>query len=205
MPCSTSRKTKTRSKPSNLCIGIETGFIYQERHEWNSHDYKGRSQDNSCALNGERFTQLSRSGCFDRDHQEDTTVPIFYVWGINRKIFIIGKDTMAKFVRYACVCSVVSDSLGSMVCTLPGFSTHGIFQARILEWVALFSSRGLSQTRDQTCNTHLLCLLHWQMDSFTTSPTSISINKQRKNTLPTLGGGKSVKDEKNDQNIWIQI
>ena len=33
-------------------------------------------------------------------------------------------------------------------CSLPGFSVHGIFQARILEWVAFFSSRRSSQRRD---------------------------------------------------------
>ena len=31
-----------------------------------------------------------------------------------------------------------------MDCSLPGSSVHGIFQARILEWVAIFSSRGIS-------------------------------------------------------------
>ena len=31
-----------------------------------------------------------------------------------------------------------------------GFSVHGIFQARILEWVALSFSRGSSPPRDQT-------------------------------------------------------
>ena len=34
---------------------------------------------------------------------------------------------------------------------LPGFSVHGIFQARILEWVAISFSRGSSQPRDRTC------------------------------------------------------
>ena len=37
-----------------------------------------------------------------------------------------------------------------MDCSPPGSSVHGIFQARILEWVAIFSSRGSSQPRDQT-------------------------------------------------------
>ena len=32
----------------------------------------------------------------------------------------------------------------------PGSSVHGIFQARILEWVAISFSRGTSQPRDQT-------------------------------------------------------
>ena len=34
--------------------------------------------------------------------------------------------------------------------SLPGSSVHGILQARILEWVAMPSSRGSSQPRDQT-------------------------------------------------------
>jgi len=31
----------------------------------------------------------------------------------------------------------------------PGFSVHGILQARILEWVAISSSGGSSQPKDQ--------------------------------------------------------
>ena len=37
-----------------------------------------------------------------------------------------------------------------MNCSLPGFSIHGVFQARILEWVAISFSRGSSRPRDQT-------------------------------------------------------
>ena len=33
-------------------------------------------------------------------------------------------------------------------CSLPGSSVHGIFQARILEWVAISFSRGSSPPRD---------------------------------------------------------
>ena len=35
-------------------------------------------------------------------------------------------------------------------CSLPGSSVHGIFQARVLEWVATAFSRGSSQPRDRT-------------------------------------------------------
>ena len=35
-------------------------------------------------------------------------------------------------------------------CSLPGSSVHGIFQARILEWVAISFSRGSSRPRDRT-------------------------------------------------------
>ena len=37
-----------------------------------------------------------------------------------------------------------------MDCSLPASSVHGILQARILEWVAMPSSWGSSQPRDQT-------------------------------------------------------
>ena len=35
-------------------------------------------------------------------------------------------------------------------CSPPGFSVHGILQARILEWIAIPFSRGTSQPRDWT-------------------------------------------------------
>ena len=35
--------------------------------------------------------------------------------------------------------------------SLPGSSVHGILQARMLEWVAISSSRGSLRPRDQTC------------------------------------------------------
>ena len=37
-----------------------------------------------------------------------------------------------------------------MDCRLPGSSVHGILQPRILEWIAVFSSRGSSQPKEQT-------------------------------------------------------
>ena len=38
-----------------------------------------------------------------------------------------------------------------MDCSLPGSSVPGILQARILEWIAMPSSRGFSQPKDGTC------------------------------------------------------
>ena len=58
---------------------------------------------------------------------------------------------VVKFSR-----EVVSDSLATpWTVSPPGSSVHGILQARILEWVAMPSSRGVCPTRDQTC---LSCL-----------------------------------------------
>ena len=50
----------------------------------------------------------------------------------------------------------------------PGCSVHGIFQARILEWVLMPSSRGPSQPRDQTQVSSVY--LHWQVGSLPLAP-----------------------------------
>ena len=44
-------------------------------------------------------------------------------------------------------CLTLCDPMG---CSPPGSSVHGILQARILEWVAVLSSRGSSQSRNRT-------------------------------------------------------
>ena len=51
-----------------------------------------------------------------------------------------------------------------MDCSLQGSSIHGILQARILEWIAMPSSRGIFPT--QGLIPHLLCLLQWQAGFF---------------------------------------
>ena len=50
-----------------------------------------------------------------------------------------------------------------MDCYLPGSSVHGIFQARILKWVAISFSRVSSWPRDQTCISCITrrILYHW--------------------------------------------
>ena len=43
-----------------------------------------------------------------------------------------------------------------MDCGLPGSSVHGISQARILEWIAISSSRGSSPPRDRTAGRYFV-------------------------------------------------
>ena len=64
----------------------------------------------------------------------------------------------------------------SMDCSLPDSSVHRILQARILEWVAMLSSRGLS-------NSGISCLLHWLVSSLTLVPPLFSKTKW---TLPNF-------------------
>ena len=45
-------------------------------------------------------------------------------------------------------CSVLSNFCDLVDCSLPGSFVRGIFQARILEWVVISSSRESSQSRD---------------------------------------------------------
>ena len=63
-----------------------------------------------------------------------------------------------KWLDWECMCCVLCAKLlqlcptlcSPMDCSPPGSSVHAILQARILEWVAMPSSRGSSGSRDQT-------------------------------------------------------
>ena len=64
------------------------------------------------------------------------------------------KKKLKAGIWICCCCLVFKLSLTlchPTGCSLPGFSIHGIFQARILKWVAIFFSRGSSWPRDPTC------------------------------------------------------
>ena len=73
----------------------------------------------------------------------------------NRKIDGVVKERK-------CSCWVVSNFCDPKHYSLLCSSVRGIFQARILEWFNISSSRGSSWSRNWTC---ILCLLYWQGDS----------------------------------------
>ena len=60
-----------------------------------------------------------------------------------------------------CVCVKVWKSQSCLTlydpmdCSLPGSSIHGIFQARVLEWIAISFSRGSSRPSNQTRVSHI--------------------------------------------------
>ena len=54
--------------------------------------------------------------------------------------------------KHDSLCLTLCDA---MDCSPLGSSVHGILQARILEWVAIFFSRGSSQPRDWTRVSHI--------------------------------------------------
>ena len=75
-------------------------------------------------------SQMSQMNCESRTQPMD--------WG--GKIWIVG-------CMYAKSCPTLCDPMAR---SPPGSSVHGILQANVLEWVAISSSRGSSQPRDQT-------------------------------------------------------
>ena len=56
--------------------------------------------------------------------------------------------------------------------SLPGSSVHGIFQAIVLEWIAISFSRGSSQSRDRTQVSHIV-------DTLPSEPPGMSINSHK--------------------------
>ena len=71
-------------------------------------------------------------------------------WGHKRFIFFL-HYFIFKFILLLCCARLCSTVFDPMNCSPPGFSVHGISQAKILECAAISSSKGSSWPRDQTC------------------------------------------------------
>ena len=59
------------------------------------------------------------------------------------------------------MCSLYLTLCDPMDCSPPGFSVHGIIQARILVWVAISFSKVSSGPRDRTCISCIFCTSRW--------------------------------------------
>ena len=100
---------------------------------------------------------------------------------ISGKILKIVKMTEWMLTARHCAACVLTHSAVTlcdpMDCSLPGSSVHGIFQARILEWVAISYSRGSSWSRDQTCVSYVSCIGRWVLYPWGTWEAPISYMK----------------------------
>ena len=75
---------------------------------------------------------------------------------INQEVISLLKEEVnTKKKKWAQSCPTLCDPVD---CSLQGSSVHGIFQARVLEWVAISFSRGSSRPRDRTCVAHTSCI-----------------------------------------------
>ena len=79
-------------------------------------------------------------------------------------VFVIGQEDANICICFDFArkpCAVLISHLCPIVChpgSPPGSSVHEILQARILEWVAMSSSRGSSQPWDRTASLNLFWL-----------------------------------------------
>ena len=84
--------------------------------------------------------------------------PVYYQCSVmgrsNPKSFKDIKGGAEVLREGVCTCAQLLQSCTThcdpVHCSPPGSSIHGILQARILEWVAISSSRGSSRPRDRT-------------------------------------------------------
>ena len=79
-------------------------------------------------------------------------------------------------------------------CSPPGSSVHEILQARVLQWVAMPSSRGSSRPGDRT--RIFLHLLHWQAGSLPLVPPGKSCASCKEHAKTVFLGNKNVLGEK---------
>ena len=77
--------------------------------------------------------------------------------------FLSIMETKGKgMYMYACLVAQSFPTLCDPIyCSLPGSTLHGIFQVRILEWVAISFSRVSSWPRDRTCVSCTFCPCRW--------------------------------------------
>ena len=99
-------------------------------------------------------TRMSQVGAVVQSEMELGVTDTF----ISLMVMMVSKCTPMSQPVCVLSCSVVTDSLQSMNCSPSGSSVRGILQARILEWVAVSSSRGSSQPRDQICVFCVSCI-----------------------------------------------
>ena len=88
---------------------------------------------------------------------------VFVLWGPQRLHYYglkgLGEEGFGLNIAWStlgssCCCLVTKSCLtlcNPMTCSLSGFSVHGIFHTRILEWVAISFSRRSSQPKNWTC------------------------------------------------------
>ena len=131
--------------------------------------------------------RLTYTGIWQRDQHSTFQILIKAIWRLLHLFHMPGTPSLRyiwlvlsfRSLPSACMLSHFSRVwLGDpMDCRLPGSSLHGILQARILDWVAMPSSRGIFPT--QGSNPYLL---HWQMGSLGLVPpgkpyTDVTIKK----------------------------
>ena len=79
-------------------------------------------------------------------------------WGELYRRICISYMQVCVCVHTRFICSVMANFLDPVDYSLPGSSVYGLFQARILEWIATYYSRGSFQPRDWNHFSSVSCI-----------------------------------------------
>ena len=77
-----------------------------------------------------------------------TLSKLVHLFSCKKRVIIVYYHAVVQSLSHVRLCNPVN-------CSPAGSSVHGIFQARVLEWVAISFSRGSSHLRDLT---HVSCI-----------------------------------------------
>ena len=125
-----------------------------------AHEYRWRLEVEPCFISMVDWSCLRRRKCypfyFTNCFRKQTSLALAILVSPQQELFSILSVIKEMIDIWACrkVKVLNTDSCltlcNPMDCSLPGSSVHGMLQARTLEWVAISSSKGSSQPRDQT-------------------------------------------------------
>ena len=136
------------------------GGLQSMGSQWVRHDWETKQQSK-----GRCFQPLQKaSGPDTQCRSRQTPLPLFqgWSWGSTRQAADPEEGSNIRPLRplylHGQLCPALYDC---MDCSPQGSSVHGIFQARILEWVAISYSTGSSQPKYQTCVSGVSCIFRW--------------------------------------------
>ena len=121
----------------------------------------------------------------------------FLAWSLGAVLRIDYNAAWMQECKSACSAAQLCLTLCSpMDCSPPGSSVHGVFQAKVLEWVAISYSRRSSGPRDWTW---VFCASYVASRFFTTVPPG----KPKSIRGESYGGGSVQGDRIVEVVIWV--
>ena len=154
--------------------GVSVHGIFRARIlEWVAISFSRRSspprdQTRVCRIVDRRVYRLSHQGSIAKELESISSITYN------------GNESGKEYI-YTCMCDqslqLCPALCNPMDCSLSASSIHGVFQERILEWVAISFSRGSSRFRDQTQVSHIADRLHHL--SHQEIPQVLSLGKEK--------------------------
>ena len=135
-----------------------------------SSDIWGLGSTSNHILWGTEETGIKEKEWSPRHREQNVWIPRVGDGGVEREGGWTGRLALTHIHIYTYVCvhakllQLCLTLCNAMDCGPPGSSVQGILQARMLEWVAMASSRGSSRPWDQTHVSYISCIGRWVLD-----------------------------------------